>query len=182
MDLENYGIEYNLAYMGYTLGHELSHSLDDMGSKFDENGNLNNWWTDEDRKKYQKKIDNVVKQYEEVAKRDGIKFDATIGVGEDLADISGLALAEEYLFYYQIINNQIPLVKDLSLKQFYIFTAIQSRQKIFDKAIPAQLKQNPHPLEKYRCNCPLSRLSIFRQLYDVKKGDGMWWENTDTIW
>ena len=182
MDLENYGIEYNLAYMGYTLGHELSHSLDDMGSKFDENGNLNNWWTDEDRKKYQKKIDNVVKQYEEVAKRDGIKFDASIGVGEDLADISGLALAEEYLFYYQIINNQIPLVKDLSLKQFYIFTAIQSRQKIFDKAIPAQLKQNPHPLEKYRCNCPLSRLSIFRQLYDVKKGDGMWWENTDTIW
>jgi len=182
MDLNNYGIEYNLAYMGYTLGHELSHSLDDMGSKFDENGNLNNWWTDEDRKKYQKKIDNVVKQYEEVAARDGIEFDASIGVGEDLADISGLSLAEEYLFYYQVVNNQIPLVKDMSLKQFYIFTAIQSRQKIFDKAIPAQLKQNPHPLEKYRCNCPLSRLKIFRQLYDVKKGDDMWWENTDTIW
>jgi len=182
LDLENYGIEYNLAYMGYTLGHELSHSLDDMGSKFDENGNMNNWWTDIDRKKYQKKIDNVVKQYEEVAAKDGIEFDASTGVGESLADISGLALAEEYLFIHQLINNQIPLVKDLSLKQFYIFTAISARQQIFDKAIPAQLKQNPHPLEKYRCNCPLSRLQIFRELYNVKKGDGMWWENTDTIW
>jgi len=182
LDLENYGLEYNLAYMGYTLGHELSHSLDDMGSKFDENGNMNNWWTEEDRKKYQKKIDNVVKQYEEVAAKDGIKFDATIGVGEDLADISGLSLAEEYLFIHQLINHQIPLVKDLSLKQFYIFSAISARQQIFDKAIPAQLKQNPHPLEKYRCNCPLSRLQIFRELYGVKKGDGMWWENTDTIW
>jgi|UniRef100_A0A6C0CK01 putative endopeptidase len=182
LDLENYGIEYNLAYMGWTLGHELSHSLDDMGSKFDENGNLNNWWTDVDRKKFQAKIDNVVKQYELVAAKDGIKFDATVGVGEDLADISGLSLVEEYLFIHQLINNQIPLVKALSLKQFYIFSTIQSRQKIFDKAIPAQLKQNPHPLEKYRCNCPLSRLQIFRELYEVKKGDGMWWENTDTIW
>jgi putative endopeptidase len=182
MDLENYGIEYNLAYMGYTLGHELSHSLDDMGSKFDENGNMNNWWTDEDRKKYKAKIKDVVKQYEEFAKRDGIEFDAEIGVGEDLADISGLALAEEYLFIHQLVNGDIPLIKDLSLKQFYIYTAIQSRQKIFDKAIPAQLKQNPHPLEKYRCNCPLTRLSIFRELYNVEKNNGMWWHNNDTIW
>ena len=72
--------------------------------------------------------------------------------------------------------------KKIGSKQFYIYSAIQSRQKIFDKAIPAQLKQNPHPLEKYRCNCPLTRLNIFRQLYNVKKGDSMWWENTDTIW
>ncbi len=182
IDLGQRGIEYNLAYIGYTMGHELSHSLDDMGSKFDADGNLNNWWTDADRKKFKEKIKDVVNQYEEFAARDGIKFDAEIGVGEDLADISGLALAEEYLFYFQLVHKDLALIKNLSLKAFYVYGAIQSRQKIFDSALPAQLKQNPHPLEKYRCNCPLTRLKLFRELYNVKKGDGMWWHNTDTIW
>ena len=182
IDLDQRGIEYNLAYIGYTMGHELSHSLDDMGSKFDADGNLNNWWTDSDRKKFNEKINDVVKQYEEFAARDGIKFDARVGVGEDLADISGLSLAEEYLFYFQLVHKDIPLIKNLSLEAFYLYSAIQSRQKILDSALPAQLKQNPHPLEKYRCNCPLSRLKLFRELYQVKKGDGMWWHNTDTIW
>jgi len=182
IDMDQRGIEYNLAYIGYTMGHELSHSLDDMGSKFDADGNMNNWWTDEDRKKYKAKINDVIKQYEAVAKRDGIDFDASIGVGEDLADISGLALVEEYLYYFQLLHDDIPLIKNLSMTAFYIYSAIQSRQKIFDAALPAQLKQNPHPLEKYRCNCPLSRLSLFRELYNVKEGDDMWWHNTDTIW
>jgi putative endopeptidase len=182
IDMDQRGIEYNLAYIGYTLGHELSHSLDDMGSKFDADGNMNNWWTDHDKKIFQNKIKDVVKQYEEAAKKDGIKFDASIGVGEDLADISGISLAEEYLYYFQLIHNTHPLLKNVSLEAFYVYSAIQSRQKIFDAALPSQLKQNPHPLEKYRCNCPLARLKLFRELYQVKKGDGMWWHNTDTIW
>ncbi len=182
IDLDQRGIEYNLAYIGYTMGHELSHSLDDTGSKFDADGNLNNWWTDADRKKFQEKINDVVKQYEEFAARDGVIFDAKIGVGENLADISGLSLVEEYLFYFQLVHHDIPLIKNLSLEAFYIYSAIQSRQKIADSALPAQLKKNPHPLEKYRCNCPLSRLKLFRGIYQVKKGDGMWWHNTDTIW
>ncbi len=182
IDMDQRGIEYNLAYMGYTLGHELSHSLDDMGSKFDADGNMNNWWTEHDRKIFNNKIKDVVKQYEEFAGRDGIKFNAEIGVGEDLADISGLSLVEEYLFYFQLIHRSTTVIKNLSLEAFYVYSAIQSRQKIYDKAIPAQLKTNPHPLEKYRCNCPLSRLKLFREIYQVKKGDGMYWHNTDTIW
>ena len=182
IDLDQRGIEYNLAYIGYTMAHELSHSLDDMGSKFDADGNLNNWWTDADRKKFDEKIKDVIKQYEEFAARDGIKYDAKIGVGENLADISGLSLVEEYLFYFQLVHRTPPLVKNLSLKAFYVYGAIQSRQKVLPAALQAQLKQNPHPLEKYRCNCPLTRLKLFRELYKVEKGDGMWWHNTDTIW
>jgi putative endopeptidase len=182
IDLDQRGIEYNLAYIGYTMAHELSHSLDDMGSKFDADGNLNNWWTDADRKKFDEKIKDVIKQYEEFAARDGIKYDAKIGVGENLADISGLSLVEEYLFYFQLVHRTPPLIKNLSLKAFYIYGAIQSRQKVLPAALQAQLKQNPHPLEKYRCNCPLTRLKLFRELYKVEKGDGMWWHNTDTIW
>ena len=182
IDLDERGIEYNLAFVGYTLGHELSHCLDDMGSKFDEKGNLHNWWTPRDKKIFNKKIKDVVNQYEEFAARDGIKFDAEIGVGENLADISGLSLAEEYLLLFQQANEDIDVIKKISLQAFYVYCAIQSRQKIHDKAIPAQLKTNPHPLEKYRCNCPLSRLELFRTIYNVKEGDGMWWHNTDIIW
>ena len=182
IDLHERGIEYNVAYMGYTLGHELSHSLDDMGSNYDADGNLNNWWTHHDRKIFNEKIKDVVKQYEMFAARDGIKFDAKIGVGEDLADISGLALAEEYLYLFQLLNNDISIIKKVSLELFYIYGAIQSRQTILASALPAQLKMNPHPLEKYRCNCPLSRLQLFRYIYNVQKGDNMWWHNSDTIW
>ncbi len=182
IDMDQRGIEYNLAFIGYTLGHELSHSLDDMGSKFDADGNMNNWWTDRDKKTFNNKIKDVINQYETASKKDNIKIDAELGVGENLADIVGLALAEEYLFYFQLLHDDIPLIKNLSLEAFYVYSAIQSRQKIFDAALPAQLKTNPHSLDKYRCNCPLARLRLFRELYQVKKGDGMYWHNTDTIW
>jgi putative endopeptidase len=182
IDLKERGMEYNLVFIGYTIGHELSHSLDDMGSNYDENGNLNNWWTDEDRKKFKLKIKDVVNQYETFAKRDGIKFDAELGVGEDLADISGLALVEEYLIEFNKGNDIYNRIMKLSLEQFYMQVAMQGRQKIYKSAIKAQLKMNPHPLEKYRCNCPLARLELFKTIFNIKKEDGMWWHNNDTIW
>jgi putative endopeptidase len=181
IDLEERGLEYNLVYIGYTLGHELSHSLDESGSKFDADGNLNNWWTDADRKVFNLKMKDIVKQYETFAARDGIKFDAKMSVGEDLADISGLALVETYLLDNQIINDETTMLKKMNLAKFYMNFAIQGKQKIYKQAIKAQLKMNPHPLEKYRCNCPLSRLELFKTIYGIKKGDGMWWKN-DTIW
>jgi predicted metalloendopeptidase len=63
-----------------------------------------------------------------------------------------------------------------------VYIAVQARQKIYDKAIKAQLKINPHPIDKYRVNCPLSRLELFRAIYNIKKGDKMYWPSTDTIW
>jgi predicted metalloendopeptidase len=181
IDLEERGLEYNLVYIGYTLGHELSHALDDSGSKFDADGNLNNWWTDADRKIFNSKMKDIIKQYETFAARDGIKFNAEMSVGEDLADISGLALVESYLLDNQVVNKEITKLKKMNLAKFYMNFAIQGQQKIYKRAIRAQLKMNPHPLEKYRVNCPLSRLELFRTIYGIKKGDGMWW-NSDTIW
>ena len=182
IDLEERGIEYNLAFIGYTLAHEMSHCLDNSGSKYDEKGNLHNWWTEQDLKKFNLKIKNVIKQYETFASYDGIKMDATLSTGENLADISGLAICQEYLQDFQQNNNDIGPIQALSFEAFFTYIAIQSRQKIFDKAINAQLKINPHPLDKYRTNCPLARLELFRSLYNIKKGDKMYWDSTDTIW
>ncbi len=182
IDLDERGIEYNLANIGYTIAHELGHSLDDWGSTYDNQGNLSDWWTPEDKKKFKAIQNDVLKQYEEFAARDGITFNASIGLGEDMADISGLAICEEYLSDYQAKNKDIVAIRSLSFQAFYTYFAFQQKQKVGKKALAAQLKTNPHPLDKYRCNIPLTRSEIYRGLYNVKKGDGMWWHNTNTIW
>jgi len=182
VDLDERGIEYNLAHLGFTIGHEMSHGFDDWGSQYDAEGILHDWWTTEDKKKFKQIQKDIIKQYEEFAARDGIKFDASIGIGEDLADISGMAICDEYLQNFQDNNKDLIPIRYLSYEGFYTYYAFQQKQIINKKALSAQLKTNPHPLDKYRCNIPLSRSQIFRALYNVKKGDDMWWPNTDTVW
>lgn len=182
IDLDERGIEYNLAHIGYTLGHEMSHCLDDLGSKYDEKGNLHNWWTKSDRRKFNVKVKDVIQQYEKFAGYDGIKMDASLSTGENLADISGLAICEEYLRDFQEKNDDAVPIRALSFHAFFVYLAIQGRQKIFEDAVKAQLKTNPHPMDKYRVNCPISRLELFRSLYNIKKTDKMYWRSTDTIW
>lgn len=182
IDLTEKGLEYNLAFVGYTIAHELSHCLDDSGSRYDENGNLSNWWTKSDRAEFDNKIKDIVKQYRLFAARDGLELAKDIDVGEDLADISGMALIEEYLRDNLIVRNDTDIIKHVDLQKLYIYLAIQGKQKILKKAIKSELKTNPHPLEKYRVNCCLARLELFKTIYDIKKGDGMWWHNNDTIW
>jgi predicted metalloendopeptidase len=182
VDLDERGIEYNLTRIGFTIAHEMSHALDDWGSQYDENGVLSNWWTEKDKKHFKSIQEDVVKQYETFASYDGIKFDAWPSIGEDLADISGITICREYLRDFQLKNEDILPIQKLSFESFFIYFAVQSRQKISKKSILAQLKTNPHPLDKYRCNVPLSRLPGFRTIYDIKKGDKMWWHSTNRVW
>jgi putative endopeptidase len=182
VDLDERGLEYNLSRIGFTIAHEMSHALDDWGSKYDEFGVLNDWWTEKDKKKFQEIQKDVIKQYEVFASYDGIDFDAEPSIGEDIADISGLAICQEYLRDFQLKNEDILPIQSLSFEAFFVYFAVQTRQKISKKAIAAQLKTNPHPLDKYRCNVPLSRTRVFRGIYNVKKGDKMWWHSTNSVW
>jgi len=182
VDLDERGLEYNLSRIGYTIAHEMSHALDDRGSKYDENGVLNEWWTPRDKMMFKKIQDDVVKQYEKFASYDGIKFDVLPTLGEDIADIAAVAICQEYLRDFQLKNKDILPIQSISFEAFFIYFAVQSRQKISKKAVLAQLKTNPHPLDKYRCNVPLSRTKVFRAIYNVKKGDKMWWHSTNSIW
>ena len=182
VDLEERGIEYNLAHVGYTIGHEMSHALDDWGSKYDHTGKMNDWWTEKDKAIFKRIQDDVIKQYEVFAAQDGIIFDASPSIGEDLADISGLTICREYLRDFQLKNQDILPIQRISFEAFFVYFAAQQRQQISKRAIQAQLKTNPHPLDKYRTNVPLSRLPVFRIIYDVKKGDKMWWHSTNRVW
>jgi len=182
IDLDDRGIEYNLAHLGFTLCHEMSHALDDLGSLYDHNGNLSDWWTEHDKKIFKQKQQNVIKQYEAFAKQDGIIFNAEPSIGEDLADISGLAICQEYLRDFQDKNDDVAPIRKLSYLAFFVYFAYQQRQQISKKAINAQLHTNPHPLDKYRTNVPLSRLELFRAVWDISKKDKMYWPTMDTIW
>ena len=182
VDLEERGIEYNLAHIGFTIAHEMSHALDDWGSKYDASGKLNNWWTKKDQQKFKTIQNDVIKQYETFAAYDGIKFNAAPSVGEDLADISGLTICREYLRDFQLKNEDSLPLQRLSFEAFFVYFAIQQRQKLSKKALDAQLKTNPHPPDKYRCNVPLSRLPVFRAIFDIKKGDKMWWHSINRVW
>lgn len=175
------GLEYNLAHIGYTFGHELSHCLDNTGRLFDYKGNKVNWWTPDDEAKFNTKVKDVIKQYELFASWDGIDMDASGMVGESMADISGLEICTSYLNLYLNETEAIEKVKEASFKEFFIYIAYQWREAIYKQAVRFNIKTNPHPLVKYRTNCPLARLKIYKKLYDVKKGDRMYWNN-DTIW
>jgi putative endopeptidase len=182
VDLDERGIEYNLAHVGFTIGHEMSHALDDFGSKYDSQGKLNIWWTKKDNIRFNEIKKDIIKQYEYFAERDNIKYDASISIGENLADISSMTICREYLRDFQLKNEDILPIQTLSFEVFFVYFAFQYRQKISEKSIQAHLKSDPHPLDKYRCNVPLSRLPVFRTIFNVKKGDGMWWKSTNRVW
>jgi putative endopeptidase len=182
INLNERGLEYNLAHIGFTIAHEMSHALDDLGSKYDKNGKMIDWWTEEDKKHFRKIQMDIVKQYELYASYDNIKFDAWPSIGEDIADIAGFGICQEYLRDFQLKSKFILPIQELSFMKFFIYFAVQSRQKLSKKSLLYQLKTNPHPLDKYRCNVPLSRSRIFRSIYNVEKGDKMWWHNFSNIW
>ena len=109
-------------------------------------------------------------------------MDATLSTGENLADISGLAICVEYLRDLQEFNRFIMPVRALSFETFFFYIAVQGRQHISARAIDTQLHVNPHPLDKYRVNCPLARIPLFQALFNVQSDDPMYWKSADTIW
>lgn len=182
IDLDERGIEYNLANIGFTLAHEMSHVLDDFGSKYDYTGKMVDWWTPQDKKHFKSIQLDVIEQYRVFAKYDGIDFDATSSIGEDLADISGVNICMHYLSDFQYKNADIIPIRELSYNAFFIYFAYQMKQSISKKALETELIINPHPPDKYRTNVPLSRNNIFRAINNIKEKDKMFWKNTNKIY
>ena len=182
INLNNASIEYNMAYLGSTLTHEMSHSLDNNGSNFDYKGEMNNIFTSEDNKTYMKIQNDIINQYKYLANKDNYDLDASNTIGEDMADISGLAITIQYLRDFYIKNNYDSSILKLSLQKFFSYYAISQKGFIYKEAIYNQLLFNPHPMNKYRVNVPLSRSELFRNIYNVKKNNGMWWKSLSKLW
>lgn len=181
INLDEEGTEYNLGYIGWTIAHELTHSLDNIGRLYDHNGDLNEWWSKKDIKRYKKIQQEIIKNYELFAKYDKINIDFSSTINEDIADINGLNLCEEYLRDYCLANKWTGVVALYHFKIFYLYFAYHMRQQIEKQSLQYSLFSNPHPLSKYRTNAPLSRSQFFRHVFGIKKGDKMYSDNKTDV-
>ena len=180
INLSGLGFEYNLAFFGFTLAHELSHSLDSNGSNYDINGNLFNWWTDADRKKYKKNQDKINLQYF-LFENKNTDFHPEMNITENIADIMGLYICEKYLIdYYQIKELPNVAIKE-KLIDFYVFYAYQMKSIMSKYTMKMLTRNNIHSLNEHRVNVPLSRSPYFKAIYKIKKGDKMYYPDSEPI-
>jgi putative endopeptidase len=159
---------------GSTFGHEITHGFDDQGSQYDENGNLNNWWTPEDLKKFQAKTKLIVSQFNKytVLGNKHINGDAT--QGENIADLGGVVMGyEAFKKTAQFKNNQ--KISNLTPDQrFFLAYGYAWMVNTKDEALASQIMTDVHAPAQFRINGPLSNIPEFYKTFNVKPGNKMY--------
>lgn len=142
----------NYGAIGAVIGHEMGHGFDDQGSQFDANGNLRNWWTAEDLKRFQERTKTLGDQYSQFEPLPGIKVNGALTMGENIGDLGGIEVAHEA--YKISLNGQTPEVKDgfTGEQRFFLGFAQVWRSLYRDEAIRDQVLSDPHSPAQYRVN------------------------------
>ena len=173
----------NYGGMGAVIGHEITHGFDDQGSKFDAKGNLNDWWTAEDRKNFDERAGCVEKQFDGYEVEPGLHQNGKLVLGESIADLGGLAIA--YAAYEKSLEGK-PRPKDIDgftpEQRFFLGWAQVWGANQRPEAARLQTKTNPHPLSRFRGNGAPSNLAEFAKAFGCKKGDPMVREQICKIW
>ena len=162
--------ETNLGGIGTVIAHEISHALDSLGSKFDENGNLRNWWQEKDEKAFEEICERVVDAYNKIEVLPGQYIDGQQTLGENIADIAGMACILD------IAGEDNPRLGDL-----FTSYAIIWRMKADSSYIKMQLQADSHAPDAVRVNRVLSNFDIFENYYDIRMGDGMYLPSEERI-
>ncbi|MDP3669206.1 MAG: M13-type metalloendopeptidase [Telluria sp.] len=177
-DAVNYGA------IGAVIGHEISHGFDDKGSQSDGDGNLRDWWTKEDRAKFQAKADMLTKQYDGYSPLPGYNVNGALTLGENIGDNSGVAIA--YKAYKLSLGGvQAPVIDGLSGDQrFYMGFGQVWRSKMREAQQIVQVKTDPHSPGQFRANGTMMNQPGFYEAFGVKEGDKMYLAPKDrvTIW
>jgi putative endopeptidase len=160
--------------IGATFGHEITHGFDDQGSKYDDNGNLNNWWTKDDSIKFCNKTKMIVKQYDEYIAVDSLHINGELTQGENIADLAGTMMAfEAFKKTDQYRSNKI--IAGLSPdKRFFLGYAFAWMVNERPEAIANQVRSNEHSPVKFRVIGPLSNIPEFYTAFGIKQGDTIW--------
>ena len=177
------GYEYDLASVGFTFGHEISHALHVSARTYNHRGVVKNWWTRDDIATYERKIAAIRMQYETISRKDGFIIDGNLSLPENLADVTGIAVCEDALtqFHNSSGDNITDEVRKISFNNFYTYYAIQCRQYANRREILVQSLTNPHLNMKIRTNVPLMRSKTFRDVVEIKKGDKMYNDDFDAV-
>ena len=167
-DASNYGA------IAAGIGHEISHGFDDEGSQYDGEGNLNNWWTDADRKAFEQLTKKLVAQYAAYEPLPGSHLNGELTLGENIADLSGLAVAHR-AYTVSLRGKKAPVIGGLTGDQrFFMSWAQVWRRKYRDAELARRLKMDPHAPAQFRANGAVINLDAFAEAFDVKPGDKLY--------
>jgi len=166
-DAANYGA------IGRTIGHEISHAFDDSGSQYDGDGNLREWWTADDHKRFTEKTKALVAQFDAYSPVPGYFVNGKLTLGENIADLSGLTIAYK-AYKLSLGGKEAPVIDGMTgNERFFLNYAQSHRDKIRDEIQIVYIKSDPHSPDMFRVNGPLSNLDAFYDTYKVKAGDKM---------
>jgi len=156
----------NLGAMGMIIGHELTHGFDDQGSKFDGQGNLKDWWSAEDQKRFKERVALIEKQYEGYKVIDDVRFKGKLVAGEAAADLGGLTIAYKTL---QKILGDKPREKDANgftpEQRFFISFAQAWATNIRPEKERLMAATDPHPTPRYRVIGTLANMDAFEKTF-----------------
>lgn len=164
----------NYGGIGAVIGHEMTHGFDDQGCQYDKDGNLKNWWTPTDEKRFKEKTTVLVKQYNEYTVLDTVHVNGELTLGENIADLGGISIAYD-AFKRTAQGKANEKIDGFTADQRFFFGWAQVwRQNITDENLMQRIVTDPHSPGKYRSNGPLSNMVEFYEAFGVKEGDKMW--------
>lgn len=167
----------NYGGIGAVIGHEITHGFDDQGSRFDKEGNLNEWWTAEDRERFQALTSQLVQQFDAYFPFEDLSVNGTFTLGENIADLGGLSVAYDALQLYYERHGKPEKIDGFTPEQrFFMSWATVWRTKIRPEALRNQIKTDPHPPGMYRAVAAPSNMDSFYHAFEIKK-DSKWHRN-----
>lgn len=175
----------NYGGIGAVIGHEISHGFDDSGSRYDADGNLNNWWTEDDLKQFTGLGGALAAQYSALEPLPGTFVDGKFTLGENIGDLGGVNAAYDGLQIALKKSGKTALIDGYTPEQrFFISWATIWRSKMRDEAIKNQVKTDPHSPGMYRAYVPLQNVDTFYQAFDITEGQKLYVrpENRVKIW
>ncbi|MCZ6507507.1 MAG: M13 family metallopeptidase [Acidobacteria bacterium] len=166
-DAVNYGA------MGGVIGHEFMHGFDDQGSRFDAAGNMQNWWTDEDRARFEERTAKLVDQYSGFVAVEDLHVNGELTLGENIGDLAGITMAY-YALQEALKENDPGEIDGFTPNQRFFLSWAQARRRNYrDEAMKLQVNTNPHSPSKFRANGPMTNMPEFAAAWRCVEGDAM---------
>jgi len=171
----------NYGGIGAAIGHEVGHGFDDSGRRFDGDGVLRDWWTEEDTEKFTVRKNALAAQYDGYVVVDGLTINGQFTSGENIGDLGGLSIA--YLAYKMSLDGkQAPVIDGWTGDQrFFLGWAQVWRSKARDEESKRRLTVDPHSPPKFRANGAAVNVPAFYAAFDVQEGDGMYLAPEDRV-
>jgi putative endopeptidase len=163
----------NYGGIGAVIGHEITHGFDDQGRKYDGEGNMKDWWTDEDGNKYKELANTVAEQFDNYTVLDSIRVNGKFTLGENIADLGGLTISF-YALEKALKGKEKPVIDGFTPEQrFFISWAQVWRINVTPELSLNFINNDPHSPGIHRVNGPLSNMAEFNTAYNLKEGDNM---------